>query len=206
MSIRVLIVGADPLARAGLSRLVEELEGITLAGQLAAGDTADLEESAAVYRPDVCLWDLGWDADAVPDDFAGVNAPVAALLPDATLAAAALAAGAQGILFRDAGEQQLHRALLALDAGLLVVEPAFMSALQPAPRPDEQPLLEPLSAREEDVLQLLAEGMSNRAIAQVLAISEHTVKFHVTAIMTKLDAESRTEAVVRATRLGLLLL
>jgi two-component system, NarL family, nitrate/nitrite response regulator NarL len=53
---------------------------------------------------------------------------------------------------------------------------------------------------------LLAEGMSNRAIAQVLAISEHTVKFHVNAIMTKLDAQSRTEAVVRATRLGLLLL
>lgn len=206
MSVRVLVIGADPLARSGLARLLEGQAGISLVGQLAAGENSVLDEAAAVYRPDIWLWDLGWDAETVPDDFTEPGVPVVVLLPDATLAAEALAAGARGLLVRDAGEEQLRSALLAVDAGLLVIEPQLMATLQPAPRPDEQPLLEPLSAREEEVLQLLAEGMSNRAIAQVLAISEHTVKFHVNAIMTKLDAQSRTEAVVRATRLGLILL
>jgi DNA-binding NarL/FixJ family response regulator len=65
---------------------------------------------------------------------------------------------------------------------------------------------EPLTPREMEVLQRLAEGLTNKAIAQELGISEHTIKFHVNAIMGKLHAQSRTEAVVRATRLGLILL
>jgi two-component system, NarL family, nitrate/nitrite response regulator NarL len=206
MSVRVLVIGDDPLARSGLARLLEGQEEITLAGQISAEDVALLQEAAAVYRPDIWLWDLGWDAGTLPDDFAEADEPVVALLPDATLAADVLAAGARGLLLRNAHDEQLNSALLAAAAGLLVVEPELIATLQPAPRSGEQPLLEPLSAREEEVLQLLAEGMSNRAIAQVLSISEHTVKFHVNAIMTKLDAQSRTEAVVRATRLGLLLL
>jgi DNA-binding NarL/FixJ family response regulator len=65
---------------------------------------------------------------------------------------------------------------------------------------------EALTPREQEVLQLLAEGLPNKTIADSLHISEHTVKFHVNAILSKLGAQSRTEAVVRATRLGLLLL
>jgi DNA-binding NarL/FixJ family response regulator len=65
---------------------------------------------------------------------------------------------------------------------------------------------EVLTPREQEVLQLLAEGLPNKTIADRLYISEHTVKFHVNAILSKLGAQSRTEAVVRATRLGLLLL
>jgi len=63
-----------------------------------------------------------------------------------------------------------------------------------------------LTPREQEVLQLLAEGLPNKAIASQLSISEHTVKFHVNAIMGKLGAQSRTEAVTRATRAGLILL
>ncbi len=73
------------------------------------------------------------------------------------------------------------------------------------PSPPDAPA-EALTPREREVLQLLAEGLANRAIAQRLAISEHTVKFHVNAILGKLNAQSRTEAVVRAARLGLLIL
>jgi len=69
-----------------------------------------------------------------------------------------------------------------------------------------QKVLEELTAREMEVLQLLAEGLPNKSIAQRLDISEHTVKFHVNAILRKLEAQSRTEAVVQATRLGLILL
>ena len=77
---------------------------------------------------------------------------------------------------------------------------------QPYAELDPQPLIESLTPREVEVLKLLAEGLSNRAIAFGLGISEHTVKFHVNAIMGKLGAQSRTEAAVRATQLGLLLL
>ena len=72
--------------------------------------------------------------------------------------------------------------------------------------PRDESLIEELTARERDVLALVADGRSNREIASALSISEHTVKFHVNAILSKLGAQSRTEAVVRATRLGLLLL
>jgi DNA-binding NarL/FixJ family response regulator len=149
----------------------------------------------------------GWDAEALPADLAEAEAPVLALLPDESLAADALAAGARGLLLREASVETLCRTIEAVVEGLLVLDPALLGALQPvAPRPDEAPPAEPLTGREREVLQLLAEGLSNRAIAQALAISEHTVKFHVNAIMSKLDAQSRTEAVVRATRLGLILL
>ena len=78
--------------------------------------------------------------------------------------------------------------------------------MSPSPDPATDALIEPLTPREIEVLHLLAEGMTNRAIAQRLEISEHTVKFHVNAILGKLGAQSRTDAVVRATRLGVILL
>ena len=75
-----------------------------------------------------------------------------------------------------------------------------------ASRGDHPPEADRLTARENEVLQLLARGLTNRAIAQALGISQHTVKFHVNAIMSKLHAQSRTEAVVRASQLGLIVL
>jgi DNA-binding NarL/FixJ family response regulator len=87
-----------------------------------------------------------------------------------------------------------------------VIEPELLPLLRPDSSPDLPPLPEPLTPREQEVLQLLAEGLPNKAIARQLEISDHTVKFHVNAIMGKLGAQSRTEAVVRATRLGLVLL
>ena len=85
-------------------------------------------------------------------------------------------------------------------AGVIVEDYLGRRAASP-PRPARA-----LTPREREVLQLLAEGLANKAIAQRLAISEHTVKFHVNAIMSKLGAQSRTAAVVQATRLGLIML
>jgi DNA-binding NarL/FixJ family response regulator len=89
----------------------------------------------------------------------------------------------------------------------LVVITADLSGqlLSAPPTPDLDPS-ESLTSREQEVLQLVAEGLTNKAIAQELSISEHTVKFHINTIMGKLNAQSRTAAVVRATRLGLILL
>jgi two-component system, NarL family, nitrate/nitrite response regulator NarL len=212
----VLIVADDALARAGLATLLADEPGITVAGRVSS--LQDLAEAVRLHRPAVVLWDLGWSpqlslerlgaaSDALP--------PIAALLPDAVYAVDARLAGARGLLRREAEPQALAAALVALSENLLVVDPDLASALQsPAPgrgaqlwtSPEEPPLTEELTARELEVLRLLAEGLPNKTIAQRLDISEHTVKFHVNAILGKLGVVSRTEAVVRATRLGLILL
>ena len=99
-------------------------------------------------------------------------------------------------------------ALQAALHGVAVLDPEFVTAVLP-PMPlaaETLPELVELTPREQEVLTLLAEGLTNKAIAHQLAISDHTVKFHVNAILGKLNAQSRTEAVVQATRLGLLLL
>lgn len=203
-TVRLLILADDPLARAGLATMLTEWEDVSVVGQAPAEE--GLLANVDVYRPDVVLWDLGWDADTIPTEFNEIPYPVLALLPHEELALDAWAAGARGLLLREAGGETLYTALEAVTQGLLVLDPALETALRPTVRTDELPPSEELTPREQEVLQLLAEGLSNRAIGLELEISEHTVKFHVNAIMTKLDAQSRTEAVVRATRLGLILL
>ena len=207
--LEIVIVGGDPLARAGLVTLLEEAPGLMVVGRVDAAG-GNLPAELALYRPDVVVWDLGWDAEEVVVDFEAAGAPVVVLLPDEALAPDALHAGARGLLLRDGAGRRLEAALAAVDAGLLVVDPAFggeLSGVSVLLRSDaDLDPAEPLTAREQEVLDLLAEGLSNRAIALELSISQHTVKFHVNSIMTKLDAQSRTEAVVRATRMGLILL
>ena len=91
--------------------------------------------------------------------------------------------------------------------GLVVLDPDFVSQFSVvADSGGRDDIEESLTPRELEVLRLLAEGKTNKAIAQELAVSSHTVKFHVTSLMGKLNAQSRTEAVVRATRLGLIAL
>ena len=209
-ALRVLVVAGDPLARAGLAALLAEQPGCTLAGQVSGND--DLPSQAAVYRPDVVLCDLGWDPDPDLEDslaqiegLAEQGLPVVALLPDEAQAPEVWASGAHGLLLRDAGVERLLAALQAVGHGLAVFDPLL--ALSPSPSRDGSlALAEDLTPREMEVLQLLADGLTNKAIAQRLGISDHTVKFHVNAILGKLGAQSRTEAVVRATQRGLLLL
>lgn len=198
---RVLIVADDPLARTGLAALLAERDGCTVVGQLPGDDK--LAAEALVYRPAVLLWDLGWEADAVDlPDFSESAWPVIALVPDVALGPAVQSAGARGVLRRDAPPETLIAALGAACAGLSVFDAALRKALFPA-RAD-LPLAAEFTPRELDVLRLLVDGLSNRAIAQQLAISDNTVKFHLNAILGKLNAQSRTEAVVSAIRLGVI--
>ena len=118
----------------------------------------------------------------------------------------ALAAGARGVLPRLADAARLTAALHAIAAGLTVLDDALAPAALRARSARPAALVEPLTPRESEVLQLLAEGLSNRTIAARLGISEHTAKFHVNAILGKLGASTRTEAIVAAARLGLVLL
>lgn len=213
--LRVLVVADDPLTRAGLAALLSGPLGCTVVGQV-TGD-ADLRTEVAVARPDVILWDLGWDPlspatgsasslERLADQVAEIDVPVVALVAEEAYTRAVWTAGARGLLPRDVDAEELAAALVAVVRGLVVLTPALAGALMPADHLPETRLVEALTPREREVLQLLAEGLPNKAIARRLGISEHTVKFHVNAILGKLGAQSRTEAVVRATRLGLIFL
>jgi DNA-binding NarL/FixJ family response regulator len=106
-------------------------------------------------------------------------------------------------LLRDAETEAIVAALSAAAQGLRVLVPTLADALGAGALPAGSPAIEELTVREREVLALLAQGLPNKAIAQRLAISEHTVKFHINGLMGKLGAQSRTEAVVLAMRLGL---
>jgi two-component system, NarL family, nitrate/nitrite response regulator NarL len=204
--LRVLIVGDNPLARAGLAALLASQPELNIVGQTAA-DT-ELALSISAYRPDVVIWDMGWDAPRAFDQLADARdaaPPVLVLLTESAHAAGAFSAGARGVLFQEANAETLAAALHSLAQGLVVLAPEVMPLAMPT-APPNLPATETLTARELEVLALVAEGLPNKTIAARLAISEHTVKFHINAVMSKLGAQSRTEAVVRATRLGLIVL
>lgn len=204
--LRVLILADDPLVRTGLSALLAYEPTIVVAGQ--AGSNADLHAMLDAFQPDAILWDLGWTPDgqlAALSQFVEEHTqPVVALLAVDALAGMVRAAGVRGLLLRASRAGQMASALHAVVQGLLVFDASLLTA--PAPSPVQLDLVEPLSERELEVLRHLAEGLSNKEIARALNISEHTVKFHVNAILGKLGAQSRTEAVVQATRAGLILL
>ena len=197
----------DYLSRAGLAALLEAQAGATVVGQVAG--EAGLSSSLDVYRPEIVVWDMGWDPTLALEHLAeleGAHPPVIALLPDDAHASEAWAAGARCILLRDSDARSLLAAMMAVAQGLLVLDSRLPVQVPSTSDQTQPPVMGDLTRREQEVLHLVAEGMPNKSIAQQLSISEHTVKFHVNSIMGKLGAQSRTEAVTRATRLGLLLL
>jgi len=126
------------------------------------------------------------------------DVPLLVLLSDGADALEAIAAGARGAISRSSSPSRIHAALRAIGEGLIVIDRE--------PSRDAEPLADPLTAREQDVLDLLASGLTNKEIATRLGITDHTVKFHVNAILAKLGAETRTEAVVHAAKLGIVVL
>ena len=212
--LRILIIADDPLARAGLATLLTHQLGCTVVGQMAAH--TDILTGLHLYQPDVVVWDLGWEPTPGPAEaptglerlaeVRDTGQPVVALLPDDRYATLVWASGVRGLLLRDVDAVTLTLALPAIAQGLVVCDAALVSGLLSVRQSPLMSSTEALTPREQEVLQLLAEGLPNKTIADRLHISEHTVKFHVNAILSKLGAQSRTEAVVRATRLGLLLL
>lgn len=187
-SIVVALLGADALALAGLEALLER-EGIDVV--VDAGEVAD-----------VIVADVGWETAAIFDD-ATVGIPVVAIAADVPSALAAWRAGVSGLLYRDASSGELAAAVRAVSTGLVVLQGRVAADLLPSVGP---PPVEPLTAREQEVLEQMARGLSNREIARALGIRESTAKFHVNAVMGKLGAASRTEAVVAAARSGLVAL
>ena len=205
---RVLIVGNDSLARAGLMSLVSGLSGVRIAGQ--ASDREDAGLTLDAFKPDMIVWDLGWSDEIAFErmaEYHDAGITVVALASEDEEASRARTAGAVGVLSRDVNADGLQAALTAVTHGMVVLDPQFSSAVPyTAARQSSDATVETLTRRELEVLRLLAEGSPNKTVAYRLDISEHTVKFHVNSILTKLNAQSRTEAVTTATRLGLILL
>ena len=201
--LRVLVVSLDRLSRAGLAAVLDQQPGLTVEGQATGDEDALLPLD--VYAPDVIVWDVSWETASATSNLGLLpenTPPVLALTATESQAAQARVAGAQGFLPRDASSEAMAAAIVALSHGLRVTDPAFAGGSAPAAfGPGSASLLTP---REKDVPRLLAEGLPNKGVASRLGVSEHTVKFHVNSIMSKLNAQSRTEAVTLATRLGLL--
>jgi two-component system nitrate/nitrite response regulator NarL len=192
--IQVALLTDDPLLRAGLSSLLAQVGSI---------DIVDRDHA------EVALWDAGVDGDkalARLAEIRGVELPVVAVVGDHTHVAAALAAGARGVILRDQVGAGIQAALAAVRSGLTVVDTALAHTLVPAPpvRTTNGKGRGELTDRERQVVQLLSEGLSNKLIADRLGISDHTAKFHVNGVMIKLGASTRTEAVVEAMRRGLI--
>ncbi|OGN89462.1 MAG: hypothetical protein A2158_02335 [Chloroflexi bacterium RBG_13_46_14] len=202
--LRILVVAEDNLARAGLSSLISEFPGIIVAGQTST--STDLTENIDLYRPDIIVWDLGFDTSGSLEWLAAATesgVPIVVLAPDADTALAVSYHGVYGLLPRDTEGHILLAAIKASAEGLVAIDARFRDLLLRVREPSQEYIAEPLTPREIEVLQLVAQGMTNKAIALRLSISEHTAKFHVNSILGKLSAHSRAEAVTIGTRLGL---
>jgi two-component system, NarL family, response regulator YdfI len=202
--IRVLVVSRSSVVRAGLESLVRSIPSLEFAGTIEASQLAASELSG-----DVLLIEAGDSSEHEWPILADLPIPVVLLLDsaDSALISSALRSGIRGAISLDATPEEIEGAVHAVNAGLVVTTPASLAELLPDdPRTFAEELAEPLSDRELEVLNLLAEGISNKLIAHRLSISEHTVKTHVASIFAKLGASSRTEAVSQAIRRGLVML
>lgn len=192
-----MVVAEDPLARAALARTVDAASSLRVVEQVA--------QPTRGVQADAFLWDTGLHASELGALTAAVErAPVVALVADESAADLALEAGARGVLLREAGDELLVAALECVVRGLAVLSPELMRTQVRASAPSFG--VDALTPREHEVLELLVEGLSNKEIAQRLGVSDHTAKFHVAAVLAKLGVQTRTEAVVRAARSGLVTL
>lgn len=213
--IRVCVVDDQTLVRAGLRSLLELSERVLVTAE--AGDGDEALRVARSDPPDVLLLDLrmpGRDGISTLEALAaeGIDVPALVLttFDDDELVLRALRAGARGYLLKDVTLDQLVGAIESVAAGGRVVQPGLTDRLVRSlgdlpTTDDEDPLVEqPLTARETEVLRLLASGWSNREIASGLHLAEGTVKNHVSSVLLKLGVRDRTRAVLRALHLGLL--
>ena len=210
MTIRMLIADDHPLVREGLKAALAPLPEVEIVAEAATGSAAIRE--AVLHQPDVIVMDLqmpelnGIDATrelarAVPS----AAVLVLTMFDDDDWVFAAMRAGARGYVLKGAEQQELARAIMAVAAGEAIFGPAVATrvlayfatpARTPTPFPE-------LTAREREVLDLIAAGHTNHQIAERLGLSAKTVANHISAIFAKLQVADRTQAVLRARDAGL---
>lgn len=200
---RVFIVALTPTVRAGLRAL------------LAPSDIQVVGEASSFLRPSV---DLSSTDVIVVADEALLQESLRGIIPAGTVGIVVFSNESRsaatlrslpllgwGIVSREATPSELQATILAVTQGMIVFSLPLAEALL-SQRSTAETQAEPLTTREHEVLDLLSQGLSNKLIARTLQISEHTVKFHISSIYTKLGASSRTDAVSRGARRGLITL
>lgn len=209
-AIRILVADDHPIVRDGLVAILSTQADFEVAGEAATGPET-VQQSEAL-KPDVILLDLempefdGVEAirrmrDSNPD----TRVIVFTAFDTDERILAAVRAGARGYLLKGVPREEIFQAIRVVHAGDSLLQPIVASKLlrQVSQAHDTSAMLEALTPRELDVLRLLARGLENKEIAIELVISERTVKFHVSSILSKLGAGNRTEAVAIAAQQGL---
>jgi len=215
VTIRVVVADDQEVVRAGFSALLDTQPDITVVAS--AGDGAEAVRVCREQQPDVVVMDVrmplmdGIEAtrELTSASDGGPRVLVLTTFDLDEYVYDALRSGASGFLLKDAAAERLFDAVRVVAAGDALLAPAVtrrligeFARLRPAPGP-RPPQLEELTARETEVLRLIAEGLSNAEIAERLVVSEETVKTHVSRVLMKLDLRDRTQAVVAAYESGL---
>ena len=212
MTIRVLVADDQQIIRAGLATILDGQPDIEVIAQ--AGDGREAVELARRLRPDVCLFDIrmpkldGIEATrllAGPEVAEPMAVVVITTFDTDEHVHGALKAGARGFLLKDAGPDLLGQAVRAAAAGDALIAPSvtarLLSSFTP-PTPTHNEPAEPLTEREEEIVQLVARGRTNAEIADEAFISLSTVKFHLASVMAKLGARNRVEIAMWAYESG----
>jgi DNA-binding NarL/FixJ family response regulator len=213
-AIRVLIVDDDALMRAGLRGVLSNDDGIEVVGE--AGDGRDAVYRTRLLEPHVVLMDVRMpDLDGISatrellDAFPEVRVVIVTTFEQDDYIFGALSAGASGFLLKRTKPEELVAAVHTIAAGDSLLSPSVTSRViermsaQPSPDATHTERLDELTAREREVLELVAAGLSNGEIAAELVIEESTVKTHVKRILSKLDARDRVQTVIFAYEAGL---
>ncbi len=209
--IRILVADDHPIVRDGLVAILSTQPDFEVVGE--AGNGPEAIERATTLQPDVMLLDLEMpelDGVEVLRRLAQSNPEVRVIVFTAfdtdERILGAVQAGAQGYLLKGAPRKELFEAVRVVHAGGSLLQPVVASKLlrQVSHQSHAVPTVDALTPREVEVLRLLAQGLQNKEIAAQLVISERTVKFHVSSIMSKLGAGNRTEAVTLAAQQGLI--
>ena len=220
--IRILLAAVSTVRRAGLEAMIGKAGSLKLVGSFQS--MRAIAPHLADLQPDVVVVDLA-DRDLASSDFESADPerdysspsttslsglPMVILVdePSSDWMAHALRSGVKAILPRDSGMDEILPAIQAAYAGLVLLDPEVTQTLAARIRPANAFISVPddLTPREIEVLRMLVDGLGNREMASRLGISEHTVKFHVSSILEKLGAATRTEAVTLGIRMGLILL
>jgi len=215
-SIRILLVDDQRLMREGLRILLELEPDLQIAGEATDGQSA--LEAYAELEPDVVLMDVrmpGMDGVEATwrlhERWPEARVIILTTFDDDEYVFEGLRAGARGYLLKDVSGHDLAEAVRTVAAGGALIEPSvarkvvaeFARVARPV-RPPDAGLAEPLSEREVEILRLVAQGLSNREIADRLSLAQGTVKNYVTTILQKLGTRDRTQAALRARELGML--
>jgi two-component system, NarL family, nitrate/nitrite response regulator NarL len=196
------IVAQSPLVRSGLAAILGNSPSLRVVAEATPAEAQVLPARGV----DIVVCDVpdGAEVDAVIEQTPR-GVPILALVGAGAQPMKLFHAGARGVLRRDATPDQLSAASVAVASGLCTIDESLLvNMVAASPRSSEVFAPVELTPREHQVLELVAEGLSNKLIGLRLDISEHTAKFHVNSLLEKLEADTRTDAVVRAARRGLL--